>query len=89
MVTAMEDVRPNGVQEEEEEVAAAPPGQPAAEGLSAVQPSQEPGTSGGEERGKALVPMFKILFFKWTESQAKSSPNFREGPRCSSCFLTF
>lgn len=47
MVTAMEDACPNGVREEEERT---PPGQPEAEGPPAVQSTQEPDTSGGEER---------------------------------------
>lgn len=48
MVTAMEDACPNGVREEEEEMT--PPGQPGMEGPPAVQSTQEPDTSGGEER---------------------------------------
>lgn len=48
MVTAMEDACPNGVREEEVEMTS--PGQPGVEGPPAVQSTQEPDTSGGEER---------------------------------------
>lgn len=49
MVTAVEDACPNGVREEEKEKT--PPGQSGVEGPPAMQSTQEPDTSGGEEGG--------------------------------------
>ncbi|XP_044028733.1 MAGUK p55 subfamily member 6b isoform X2 [Siniperca chuatsi] len=48
MVTAMEDACPNGVREEEEEMA--PPGQPGMESPPAMQSTQEPDTSGAMQQ---------------------------------------